>query len=89
MNDLFIYFLSFDSWIRSIDTYCGRDLLYFNQKGVIPPSIILQKGERRPNPFREKRRFDATGPLTLDNADEEDDEEENVVDTSKLAEMEG
>ncbi|GJJ13518.1 hypothetical protein Clacol_007772 [Clathrus columnatus] len=77
---------TFDAWIRSIDTYSGRDLLYLNQKGVIPPSIVLNKGERRPNPFREKKRFDATGPLTLDNI--EDDEDENM-DASKLSEMEG
>ncbi|GJJ11012.1 hypothetical protein Clacol_005241 [Clathrus columnatus] len=55
-------------------------------KGIIPPSIVLNKGERRPNPFREKKRFGATGPLTLDNI--EDDKDEENVDTSKFAEME-
>ncbi|KAI0684286.1 pseudouridine synthase [Cytidiella melzeri] len=50
----------FDAWIRSIDTYSGDDLLYLNPRGVIPDAAVLKPKGKRSNPFREKRRFDAT-----------------------------
>ncbi|PCH36214.1 tRNA pseudouridine synthase [Wolfiporia cocos MD-104 SS10] len=86
----------FDAWIRSIDSYSGNDLLYLNSKGIIPAAAVIKKGERRPNPFREKRRFDATS-FTADGGaeskpvaeDEEDEEGEEQLDRAKLNDMEG
>lgn len=51
---------SFDSWIRSVDSYNGSDLLYLNSKGVIPAAAVIKKGEKRENPFREQRKFNIT-----------------------------
>ncbi len=84
----------FDAWVRSVDMYSGDDLLYLNPRGIIPAAAVLKKSERRKNPFREKKRFDATNfPETTKNeADEqEEDEEEQVttIDKAKLVEMEG
>ncbi|KAH9919946.1 pseudouridine synthase [Amylocystis lapponica] len=84
----------FDAWVRSIDAYTGSDLLYLNSKGIIPPAAVHRKGERRNNPFKEKRRFDATSfPVAGDTAkvetQEEEEEEEEVIDRAKLADMEG
>jgi tRNA pseudouridine38-40 synthase len=52
---------------------------------------VIKKGERRANPFKEKRRFDMTGFDEGDKANlqEEADEEEEKVDKRALAEMEG
>lgn len=50
----------FDAWIRTIDAYAGNDLLYLNPTGAIPAAAVIVKGEKRPNPFREKRVFDTT-----------------------------
>ena len=51
---------SFDGWIRSIDAYAGHDLEYLNPKGIIPQTAVIKRGEFRNNPFREKKRYDAT-----------------------------
>lgn len=85
----------FDRWIRSIDSYGGPDLLYYNAQGTIPEGAVIRKGEKRSNPFREKRLFDATDFPTdkLDDVqlEEEVDEEKEIenVDNKALAEMEG
>ncbi|KXN92408.1 tRNA pseudouridine synthase 1 [Leucoagaricus sp. SymC.cos] len=55
----------FDAWIRMVDNYAGNDLLYLNPEGTIPEAAIIQKGERRENPFRERRIFDATNKKQL------------------------
>lgn len=51
---------SFDRWLAVLDRYAGPDLTYFNASGVIPASAIIERGTRRSNPFRERRKFDAT-----------------------------
>ncbi|TFK51809.1 pseudouridine synthase [Heliocybe sulcata] len=80
----------FDAWTRHIDSYAGGDLTYLNPKGIIPPTAVLKKGERRENPFREKRRFDATGRSDkLVQEEEEEEAEEATLDKAKLADMEG
>ncbi|KAI0089927.1 pseudouridine synthase [Irpex rosettiformis] len=92
----------FDAWIRSVDAYGGNDLLYLNPRGVIPDIAIIKRGEKRINPFREKKRFDATtfpagtdvGKLMANEEEkdvEEDLEEEGdrKLDKKRLAEMEG
>ncbi|KAF9808275.1 hypothetical protein IEO21_07918 [Rhodonia placenta] len=83
----------FDAWVRFIDSYSGNDLLYLNPKGVIPAAAVIKKGERRDNPFREKRRFDATSfshnaPDEV-RLDEDEEDEVDEVDKSKLVDMEG
>ncbi|THH32529.1 hypothetical protein EUX98_g1668 [Antrodiella citrinella] len=86
----------FDEWIRSIDKYTGKDLSYLGPKGIIPPDAVMTPGQRRENPFREKRKFDAvkfTGEGTsadaeADEADASDEEEQNLG-KAELAEMEG
>ncbi|PAV20156.1 pseudouridine synthase [Pyrrhoderma noxium] len=50
----------FDRWLSLFDRYTGSDLLYFNSQGNIPPEAVQTKGQRRANPFRERKRFDAT-----------------------------
>ncbi|EPQ56520.1 pseudouridine synthase [Gloeophyllum trabeum ATCC 11539] len=81
----------FDAWVRHIDSYAGGDLGYFNPKGVIPSTAVLKKGERRENPFREKKRFDATGKADklIKEEEEEEASEEETLDKAKLADMEG
>ena len=86
--------LRFDAWVRSVDTYSGDDLLYLNPRGIIPVAAVLKKSERRKNPFRERKRFDATDFLETSKTDaderEEDDEEQVTdIDKKKLVEMEG
>ncbi|KAL0953755.1 hypothetical protein HGRIS_004944 [Hohenbuehelia grisea] len=82
----------FDAWIRSVDKYGGQDLLWLNKNGVIPPAAEVKKGQRRENPFREKRRFDSTafpaqGAESSDAVqalmDEDEDEDEVEVELSK------
>ena len=51
---------SFDAWIHTVDAYTGQDLLYLNHKGKIPPESVVRKGERRENPFRERKEFNST-----------------------------
>jgi len=85
----------FDGWIRSVDAYAGQDLSYLNSKGTIPASAVIKKGERRENPFREKRQFDSTNfPVggkssTADLQANDEDEDEESIDKSKLVDMEG
>lgn len=85
---------SFDAWIRSVDKYTGNDLLYLNPKGIIPANAVINRTVRRANPFREKKRFDATSfpegeqPTAVEE-DEDEDEEEEKLDKKTLMEMEG
>lgn len=81
----------FDAWIRTIDAYAGNDLLYFNPKGTIPDAAVIQKGVKRADPFREKRKFNTTGFLTGDSEakarlQEEEDDEEAPDDRRELTE---
>lgn len=60
---------------------------YLSRQGTIPDEAVIKKGEKRRNPFRENRRFDA-------NKFERDtdvllDSEDEVIDASQLEEMEG
>ncbi|EKM50013.1 uncharacterized protein PHACADRAFT_153289 [Phanerochaete carnosa HHB-10118-sp] len=81
----------FDAWIRSLDKYQGNDLLYLTSKGVLPDSAVIKRGERRSDPFREKKRFDATvfpegrvSKIEIEEAEEADeDEEEEVLPANK------
>ncbi|KAF8637584.1 hypothetical protein AX17_002653 [Amanita inopinata Kibby_2008] len=84
----------FDAWIRTVDSYTGNDLLYFSPQGVIPEVAVLKKGERRENPFRERKKFNTTGfPLTDSESraklQDEEDEDEICMDKEALAETEG
>lgn len=89
--------VSFDAWIRTIDSYVGNDLSYFNPTGKIPEEAVIQMGVKRPNPFRERKRFDATSfpegsrERISDAADLGDAEadDELKLDKKKLAELEG
>ncbi|KIJ48769.1 hypothetical protein M422DRAFT_28233, partial [Sphaerobolus stellatus SS14] len=78
---------TFDSWIRSIDSYAGKDFWYLNSKGIIPPDAVLKKGARRPNPFRERKRFDTADSGSAEQVADESDEE--IIDKAKLKDMEG
>ena len=77
--------------------YAGDDLLYLNRQGKVPEECVYKKlrGERRKNPFREKRVFDTTSFQEAEKVkqqleeDEELDEEEEVIDKKMLAETEG
>ncbi|KAG1788258.1 pseudouridine synthase [Suillus plorans] len=81
----------FDAWMRSIDSYGGDDLLYLNPKGIIPAAAVIKKGDKRENPFKEKRKFDLTsfpdkqGTPTI----EDDEETESKLNKSRLEDMEG
>ena len=66
-------------------------MLYLNSSGIIPPVAVIKKGERRENPFREKKKFDATS-FSADDGKAEvvgEDEEETHIDKQYLAETEG
>ncbi|KAI0319395.1 pseudouridine synthase [Amylostereum chailletii] len=83
----------FDSWVRHVDSYAGSDLSWLNPKGTIPPVAVLKKGERRSNPFREKRQFDVTdysaaggGKIVIEDVE---DEPEEKLNKAQLADMEG
>ena len=80
--------------MRTVDAYSGDDLLYLNSRGIIPAAAVLKKSERRKNPFREKKRFDATDFPAASNAavdeQEEDEEEQGTIrDKAELVNMEG
>ena len=81
--------------MRSIDAYSGNDLAYLNAKGIIPPSAVIKKVERRANPLKERRKFDVTsfsssGKIDLEIDEEEGEaEQESTLDKAELAEMEG
>ncbi|TFK29719.1 pseudouridylate synthase [Coprinopsis marcescibilis] len=84
----------FDAWVRSVDSYAGNDLLYLNPEGKIPEACVIKKGERRSNPFREKRVFDTTSSPTAERVkkqleESDGEEEEEVIDKRLLAETEG
>ncbi|KAF5383796.1 hypothetical protein D9615_003543 [Tricholomella constricta] len=83
----------FDAWMRHVDAYSGNDLLYLNPKGTIPPAAIIKKNERRDNPFREKKRFDATS-FSVDEDEKaksmaDEDDEEPPISKKDLADTEG
>jgi len=50
----------FDAWIHTIDAYTGKDLSYLNHQGNIPQESVVKKGERRENPFKERKKFNST-----------------------------
>ena len=80
--------------MRNLDKYVGNDLLYLNPKGIIPANAVIKPGERRANPFREKKRFDATsfpdgGQKAVEAEEEEELEEEGKLDMNTLEDMEG
>jgi len=82
----------FDQWMRTVDNYSGNDFLWLNPKGIVPEQAIIIKGQRRENPFKERRRFNATsfaleGDKVVGFADE--DEEEVPLSKKDLEEMEG
>ncbi|KZT10155.1 tRNA pseudouridine synthase [Laetiporus sulphureus 93-53] len=87
----------FDAWIRSVDAYAGNDLLYLNSKGVIPSAAVIKKGERRANPFKERKRFDATtfadrsadDKIDISEEEAEEEGEEMSLDKAQLDEMDG
>jgi tRNA pseudouridine38-40 synthase len=77
--------------VRSIDSYGGDDLLYLNPKGIIPAVAVIKKGDKRDNPFKEKRKFDLTSFPDKQGASiiEEDEETESKLNKSRLEDMEG
>jgi len=88
----------FDAWVRTIDAYAGNDLLYLNPTGAVPEAAVIVKGEKRFNPFREKRVFDTTSfpsngeiKQKLEEEDDVDHEEEEGSGMNKhqLEETEG
>jgi tRNA pseudouridine38-40 synthase len=85
--------LRFDAWMQSIDSYGGYDLLYLNQNAVIPADAIVRKGEKRVKPFKDQKRFDATGFEETNqnkvNTIEGEEEDDTIIDKSRLADMEG
>jgi len=88
--------LSFDAWIHAIDAYTGQDLLYLNHRGNIPPESVVKRGERRANPFKERKQFNSTdyvgaaapASLPLLDADSGEEEEEKFAE-KQTEEMEG
>lgn len=86
--------------MRSVDSYNGNDLLYLNSEGTVPVEAMFKKGERRNNPFKERRQFDRTSfalddqtKLAVDTEEDEDAEvdadEAVLAEGGKLEEMEG
>ncbi|KAH8829258.1 pseudouridine synthase [Flagelloscypha sp. PMI_526] len=95
----------FHSWLTYLDSYSGKDFLYLNSEdGSIPAEAVRPRGEmakhvteRRENPFREKKKFDATTfnipgktshNMEMVEADDDEDESE-IIDKKQLTEMEG
>jgi tRNA pseudouridine38-40 synthase len=76
-----------------VDAYTGNDLLYLNPKGIIPAAAVITPGERRANPFKERKRFDATsfsmGKAATSKPLDEEDEDDVPLDKARLAETEG
>ena len=82
----------FNSWIQAIDAYAGADLLYLNPTGAVPEAAVIKWGQKRANPFRENRMFNATsfpakGSKQLQ--EEAESDEEAVLTKAQLAEAEG
>ena len=80
--------------MRTVDAYSGDDLLYLNPRGIIPAAAVLKKSERRKNPFREKKRFDATdfpttSKIEVDEQEEDEEEQGTIIDKAELVDMEG
>ena len=80
------------------DRYSGNDLLYYNPLGSIPDEAVVVKGERRTNPFKERKKFDATeyaadgaaaSAVLQDDDAEEEEEEEKPMRKKDLEEAEG
>lgn len=82
-----------------MDAYNGNELLYLNTKGVVPEAAVIKRGEKRSNPFREKKRFDVTtfpagadvGKLMAEEEekDAEEEQEDENLNKKELLEMEG
>lgn len=66
----------FARWIASVDGYAGSDFDYLNDKGIIPASAVLKKGEKKTDAFAEP-------------AEEADDDAQAGGKGKKLEEMEG
>lgn len=66
-------------------------MLYLGPKGTIPPAAVIRKGERRENPFKERKRFDATSFTADDNKGKlvDEDEDETRLSKEDLADAEG
>ncbi|KAF8967630.1 pseudouridine synthase [Flammula alnicola] len=87
----------FDAWIRTIDAYAGNDLLYLNPTGAVPDAAVIKQGEKRANPFREKRIFDTTnftgnGEIKKKLEEDEDvdmEDDDVVLDKRHIEETEG
>ena len=71
--------------------YGGNDLQYLNPKAIIPAAAVIKKGEKRDNPFKEKRRFDLTSFHDKQGtpAVEDEEEVESKLNKSRLEDMEG
>lgn len=70
---------SFDDWMYCIDQYAGNDLLWLNPQGELLDAATMTKGQRRDNPFKEKKRFNNTvfgERISRIEVEEEDEEEE-------------
>jgi tRNA pseudouridine38-40 synthase len=80
----------FDAWMRTVDNYSGNDFLWLNPAGIVPKESIILKGQRRENPFKERRRFNATS-ITVEGDKvvglAEDEEEESTLSKKELDEM--
>ena len=80
--------------MRTVDAYSGDDLLYLNPRGIIPAAAVLKKSERRKNPFRERKRFDATdfsatSKTEVDEQEEDEEEQGTIINKAELVDMEG
>jgi tRNA pseudouridine38-40 synthase len=68
-------------------------LSYLNQRGVIPATAVIKRGERRDRPFQEKKVFDATSFASGGHGNvveaEEADETEQTLDSQQLVDLEG
>lgn len=79
-----------------LDKYGGTDLLYLNAEGIVLEEAVIRKGQRRENPFRERKKFDATSfavgtEVKADAQDEAEDEDDEdlKLDKKGLVDMEG
>ena len=69
--------------------------MYLNHRGNIPPESVVKKGERRANPFKERKQFNSTdfvgGSVSSSMPMLEMDlgEEEEELDEKQTEEMEG
>lgn len=45
-----------------MDGYAGSDFDYLNNKGIIPPSAVLKKGEKKADAFAEPAEDDDDSP---------------------------